>query len=81
MLKEKAVLYVCLFRPEDADAPFIRRHDLLKPGTPIDMTKGYKGIKGVVIKRTRSELELYVLKLDNGIHLVAGPSAFVPAGK
>jgi hypothetical protein len=45
------------------------------------MTKGYKGIKGVVLKRTRSELELYVLKLDNGIHLVAGPSAFVPAGK
>ena len=40
------------------------------------MTKGYKGIKGVVVARTESSFELYILKLDNGLNLVAGPSAF-----
>ncbi len=50
---------------------------MLKPGTPIEMTKGYKGVKGVILKGTRSEFELYVLKLQNGIHLIAGPSAFI----
>jgi hypothetical protein len=54
---------------------------MLEPGTPIEMTKGYKGVKGTVIERTESEYELYVLKLDNGIHLVAGPTAFVPLAK
>jgi len=54
---------------------------MLEPGTPIQMTKGYKGVKGTVIERTESEYELYVLKLDNGIHLVAGPTAFVPLAK
>ena len=50
---------------------------MLEPGTAIEMTKGYKGVKGVVLERTESEFEFYVLKLKNGIHLVAGPSAFV----
>ena len=54
---------------------------MLQPGTPIEMTKGYKGVKGTVIEKTESEYELYVLKLENGIHLVAGPTAFVPLTK
>ena len=59
------------------EAHLIRRQDMPKPGMPIKMTKGYKGVTGVILKRTRSEFELYVLKLDNGIHLIAGPSAFI----
>ncbi len=54
---------------------------MLEPGTPIEMTKGYKGVKGTAIERTESEYELYILKLENGIHLVAGPTAFVPLAK
>jgi len=54
---------------------------MLEPGTRIEMTKGHKGVKGTVIERTESEYELYVLKLENGIHLVAGPTAFVPLAK
>ena len=50
-------------------------------GTLIKMTKGYKGIEGVVTERTESQFELYVLKLDNGLHLIAGPSAFMPIEK
>jgi|GEM_PF-716556 len=51
---------------------------MLDPGTPIEMTKGYRGVKGVVLERTASRFEFYLIKLDNDIHLVAGPSAFVP---
>lgn len=54
---------------------------MLEPGTPIQMTKGYRGVKGTVLEKTDSEFELYVLRLDNGIHLVAGPSAFIPVIK
>ena len=50
---------------------------MIEPGTTIEMTKGYKGVKGVVVARTESSFELYILKLDNGLNLVAGPSAFV----
>ena len=50
---------------------------MLEPGTQIEMTKGYKGVEGVVIERTQSEFDFYVLKLENGIHMVAGPSAFI----
>ncbi|MCP4669141.1 MAG: hypothetical protein GY849_22620 [Deltaproteobacteria bacterium] len=50
---------------------------MLKPGTPVEMTKGYKGVRGVILERTQSEFEFYVIKLENGIHLVAGPSAFM----
>jgi hypothetical protein len=46
------------------------------PGTPIQMTKGYKGVSGVIAAETDSPFELYLLKLENGIRLVAGPSAF-----
>ena len=54
---------------------------MITPGTIIKMTKGYKGIEGVVTERTESRFELYVLKLDNGLHLIAGPSAFIPIDK
>jgi hypothetical protein len=50
---------------------------MLEPGSEIEMTKGYKGVKGTVMERTESEFEFYILKLDNGIQLVAGPAAFV----
>lgn len=54
---------------------------MLQPKTPIEMTMGYKGVRGTAIERTESEYELYVLKLENGIHLVAGPTTFVPLAK
>jgi hypothetical protein len=50
---------------------------MLEPGTQIEMTKGYQGIKGVIMERTGSEFEFYVVKLENGIHMIAGPSAFI----
>jgi hypothetical protein len=75
MGRKRTVLWK--FGSENSEAHGIRRQDMLKPGLPIQMTKGYKGVKGVILKRTRSEFELYVLKLHNGIHLIAGPSAFI----
>lgn len=48
----------------------------MQPGTSIEMTKGYRGVKGEILERTESQFEFYVLKLENGIHLVAGPTAF-----
>ena len=54
---------------------------MLKAGTQIEMTKAYRGIKGVIVERTKSRFELYILKLDNGLSLVAGPSAFTPLEK
>jgi len=45
------------------------------------MTKAYEGVRGMILERTESEYELYVLKLENGLYLVAGPSVFVPAEK
>jgi hypothetical protein len=53
-----------------------RREDMLEPGTKILMTKGYKGVKGVITEMTDSPFEFYIIKLDNGIHIVVGPSAF-----
>ncbi len=50
---------------------------MLAKGTRIEMTKGYRGVRGVILERTGSRFELYVLRLENGIHLVAGPTAFV----
>jgi hypothetical protein len=50
---------------------------MLEPGTQIEMTKGYAGVKGEVVERTDSDFEFYVLKLENGINLIAGPTAFV----
>ena len=42
------------------------------------MTKGYRGVRGTILERTGSRFAFYVIRLENGIHLVAGPSAFVP---
>ena len=50
---------------------------MLKTGTKIVMTKGYKGVKGVITERTDSRFEFYIIKLDNGINIVVGPSAFI----
>ena len=49
---------------------------MVKPGTRIQMTKGYKGVSGTVIEKTQSQFDFYVIRLDNGIHIIAGPSAF-----
>ena len=54
---------------------------MLKAGTSIEMTKGYKGVKGIVIDKTESRFELYMLKLDNGLNLIAGSSAFITLEK
>jgi hypothetical protein len=50
---------------------------MLEPETKIQMTKGYKGVKGVITENTDSTYEFYVVILDNGIHIVVGPSAFI----
>jgi len=50
---------------------------MYEPGTGIMMTKGYKGVKGVITARTDSRFEFYVVSLDNGINIVVGPSAFI----
>ena len=49
---------------------------MLEMGTRIKMTKGYKGVKGVVIEKTDSQFEFYIVRLDNGINIIVGPSAF-----
>ncbi len=51
---------------------------MLKPGTSIKMTKGYKGVRGVIVSRTGSRFELYIIKLDNGLNLIAGSTSFIP---
>ncbi|MBN1847037.1 MAG: hypothetical protein JW932_00475 [Deltaproteobacteria bacterium] len=50
---------------------------MLKPGTRVELTKGYKGVKGVIAEKTDSRYEFYVVVLDNDIHIVVGPSAFI----
>jgi hypothetical protein len=50
---------------------------MFTPGTLVKMTKGYRGIEGVITEKTKSRFELYVLKLDNGLNVIAGPSAFI----
>ncbi|MBW2610140.1 MAG: hypothetical protein JRC68_07325 [Deltaproteobacteria bacterium] len=50
---------------------------MFEPGTRIEMTKGYKGVKGMITEKTDSSYEFYVVDLDNGIHIIAGPSAFI----
>ena len=42
----------------------------------IEMTKGYKGVEGVIQEKTDSPFEIYIIALDNGIRVAAGPSAF-----
>jgi len=51
---------------------------MFKPGDWVQMTKGYKGILGVIEEKTDSPFEMYIIALDGGIRIVAGPSAFVP---
>ncbi|RLB13483.1 MAG: hypothetical protein DRG82_15625 [Deltaproteobacteria bacterium] len=51
---------------------------MFEKGTTVKMTKGYRGLRGEILEKTGSSYDLYVVKLENGIHLVAGPSAFVP---
>jgi len=62
--------------PYRMDSGLKRREEMLEPGTKIVMTKGYKGVKGVITEMTDSPFEFYTIKLDNGIHIVVGPSAF-----
>lgn len=50
---------------------------MVAPGTEIIMTKGYKGVKGVIMDKTDSRFEFYIVKLENGINMVVGPSAFM----
>jgi hypothetical protein len=50
---------------------------MLTEGTRVQMTKGYRGAEGTIALKTDSKLELYVIALDNGLRVVAGPSAFV----
>ena len=53
---------------------------MLQSGTRVEMTKGYKGVSGGVLEQVESRFAFYVVKLKNGIHLVAGPSAFLVLG-
>ena len=45
-------------------------------GTRVKMTKGYRGAEGTIVLKTDSKFELYLISLDNGLRIVAGPSAF-----
>ena len=54
---------------------------MLTPGTRILMTKGYRGVEGVILEDTDSAYEFYVVRLENDIHIVVGPSAFELAKK
>lgn len=49
---------------------------MLTPGTKIKMTKGYQGVEGTILEKTNSPFDFYVVRLENGIHIVVGPSAF-----
>ena len=49
---------------------------MLTEGTRVRMTKGYRGAVGTIVLKTDSEFELYLISLDNGLRIVAGPSAF-----
>jgi hypothetical protein len=50
---------------------------MYKQGDRVQMTKGYKGIPGVIDEKTDSPLEIYIITLDTGIKIAAGPSSFV----
>jgi hypothetical protein len=49
---------------------------MLSVGTRVKMSKGYRGAEGAIVLKTDSKFELYVISLDNGLRIVAGPSAF-----
>ncbi|MFH1349521.1 MAG: hypothetical protein ABII26_01165 [Pseudomonadota bacterium] len=50
---------------------------MFKTGTKVEMTKGYKGVKGTITDIPDSRFEFCIVRLNNGIHIVVGPSAFV----
>ena len=50
---------------------------MLTAGTRVRMTKGYRGAEGTIVLKTDSKFELYIISLDIGLRIVAGPSAFV----
>jgi hypothetical protein len=52
---------------------------MLKPGTKVRMTKGYKSLSGIIMEVLDSQLEFYIIKLENNIQIVAGTSAFTIA--
>lgn len=49
---------------------------MYETGASVVMTKGYRGVRGVITDRPESPFEFYLIRLENGIHIVAGPSAF-----
>ncbi|MFC1823416.1 hypothetical protein ACFL9T_11960 [Thermodesulfobacteriota bacterium] len=51
-------------------------HRMMQKGTRVIMTKGYKGEYGVITAQTESRFDFYVVKLENGMNIVVGPSAF-----
>lgn len=50
---------------------------MLKSGAKVKMTKGYKDILGTIVESLESQYEFYIIQLDTGIHIIAGPSAFI----
>jgi|WetSurSiteA1Bulk_404760.scaffolds.fasta_scaffold78537_2 hypothetical protein len=50
---------------------------MLEPGTKVKITKGYMDVKGVIAELIDSSYEFYLVRLDNGINIVVGPSAFI----
>jgi len=50
---------------------------MLEPDTRVQLTKGYRGEKGTVVEKIDSPFEFYVVRLDNDMNIVVGPSAFV----
>ncbi len=50
----------------------------MEPGAEVIMTKGYKGVRGIIEEKTDSNYGFYIIKLENGIHLVAGAESFTP---
>jgi hypothetical protein len=52
------------------------RERRIKAGSEVTMTKGYRGTTGVVAYPTDSRFNLYVIVLNTGMKIVAGPSAF-----
>jgi len=50
---------------------------VLTEGTRVKMTKGYRGAEGKIVLITDSKFQIYVISLDTGLRIAAGPSAFI----
>jgi hypothetical protein len=50
---------------------------VLTEGTRVKMSKGYRGAEGTIVLVTDSKFQIYIISLDNGLRIAAGPSAFV----